>query len=35
MGLEVYTALANTGEFTPGELAGIEEKAYALGRRNT
>lgn len=33
MGLEVYTALANTGGFTPGELAGIEEKAYALGAK--
>lgn len=33
MGLEVYTALANTGEFTPGELPGIEEKAYALGAK--
>ena len=31
MGLEVYTALVNTGGFTPGELAEIEEKAYALG----
>ena len=30
MGLEVYTALANTGGFTPGELAGIEEKAYTV-----
>lgn len=35
MGLEVYTALANTGGFTPGELAGIEEKAYALGGEET
>ena len=33
MGLEVYTALANTGGFIPGELAEIEEKAYALGAR--
>ena len=33
MGLEVYTALANTGGFTPGELAGIEDKAYALGAK--
>lgn len=33
MGLEVYTALANTGGFTPGELAVIEEKAYALGAK--
>ena len=33
MGFEVYTALANTGGFTPGELAAIEEKAYALGAR--
>lgn len=33
MGLEVYTALANTGGFSPGELAGIEEKAYALGQK--
>ena len=31
LGLEVYTALANTGGFSPGELAAIEEKAYALG----
>ena len=35
MGLEVYTALANTGEFTPGELAGIEERRMPWGRRNT
>lgn len=33
MGFEVYTALANTGGFTLGELAAIEEKAYALGAR--
>ena len=33
MGFEVYTALANTGGFTPGELAAIEEKAYDLGAR--
>lgn len=33
MGFEVYTALANTGGFTLGELAVIEEKAYALGAR--
>ena len=33
MGFEVYTALANTGGFTPGELAAIEEKAYVLGAR--
>lgn len=31
LGLEVYTALANTGGFSPEELASIEEKAYALG----
>lgn len=33
MGFEVYTALANTGGFTLGELAVIEEKVYALGAR--
>jgi argininosuccinate synthase len=30
-GLEVHTALANTGGFTPHELAAIEEKALELG----
>lgn len=31
LGLEVYTALANTGGFTEKELKTVEEKAYALG----
>lgn len=31
MGLEVYTALANTGGFSEAELKAVEEKAYALG----
>jgi len=31
MGLEVYTALANTGGFSETELKAVEEKAYALG----
>lgn len=30
-GLEVYTAIANTGGFTPKDLKIIEEKAYRLG----
>jgi argininosuccinate synthase len=30
-GLEVYTAIANTGGFTKEELAVIEQKAYKLG----
>ncbi|NDW12610.1 argininosuccinate synthase [Bacteroides sp. 214] len=30
-GFEVYTAIANTGGFTPEELKSIEEKAYRLG----
>lgn len=34
LGLEVYTALANTGGFTEAELKTVEKKAYALGRRN-
>jgi argininosuccinate synthase len=29
--LEVYTAVANTGGFSPADLARIEEKAYKLG----
>lgn len=33
LGLEVYTALANTGGFTPEELKAVEEKAYALGAK--
>ncbi|MDU1892286.1 MAG: argininosuccinate synthase [Dysgonomonas sp.] len=31
MGYDVYTAIANTGGFTPEELKVIEEKAYKLG----
>ncbi|MDR0907459.1 MAG: argininosuccinate synthase [Rikenellaceae bacterium] len=31
MGLEVHAALANTGGFSPAELARIEERARALG----
>lgn len=31
MGLEVYTALADTGGFSDEELKAVEEKAYALG----
>lgn len=33
LGLEVYTALANTGGFTEAELKAVEEKAYALGAK--
>lgn len=33
MGLEVYTALADTGGFSKEELKTVEEKAYALGAR--
>lgn len=33
LGLEVYTALANTGGFSEAELKTVEEKAYALGAR--
>lgn len=33
LGLEVYTALANTGGFTPEELKAVEEKACALGAK--
>lgn len=33
LGLEVYTALADTGGFTPEELKAVEEKAYALGAK--
>lgn len=33
MGLEVYTALADTGGFSEAELKAVEEKAYALGAR--
>jgi len=31
MGYDVYTAVANTGGFTPEDLKVIEEKAYKLG----
>lgn len=31
LGYEVYTAIANTGGFTPEELKVVEEKAYKLG----
>ena len=31
MGYDVYTAIANTGGFTPEELKVVEEKAYKLG----
>lgn len=33
LGLEVYTALANTGGFSETELKTVEEKAYALGAK--
>lgn len=33
LGLEVYTALANTGGFSEKELKAVEEKAYALGAK--
>ncbi|MFT3992828.1 MAG: argininosuccinate synthase [Dysgonomonas sp.] len=33
LGYEVYTAIANTGGFTPNELKVIEEKAYKLGAK--
>lgn len=33
LGLEVYTALANTGGFSVEELKKVEEKAYALGAK--
>lgn len=33
MGLEVYTALADTGGFNKEELKKVEEKAYALGAK--
>lgn len=33
LGLEVYTALANTGGFSMEELKVVEEKAYALGAK--
>ncbi len=33
MGLEVYTALADTGGFSAKELKDVEEKAYALGAK--
>lgn len=33
LGLEVYTALANTGGFSDAELKVVEEKAYALGAK--
>ena len=32
-GYEVYTAIANTGGFSPEELKSIEERALALGPR--
>ena len=35
MGLEVYTALANTGEFTPGVWPGSRKRRMPWGRRNT
>lgn len=31
LGYDVYTAIANTGGFSPEELKSIEEKAYKLG----
>jgi len=31
MGYDVYTAIANTGGFSPEELKSIEERAYKLG----
>lgn len=33
LGLEVYTALANTGGFSTEELKAVEEKAYTLGAK--
>lgn len=33
LGLEVYTALADTGGFSKAELEAVEEKAYALGAK--
>lgn len=33
LGLEVYTALANTGGFSEEELKAVEEKAYLLGAK--
>lgn len=33
LGLEVYTALANTGGFNDAELKAVEEKAYVLGAK--
>jgi len=33
LGYEVYTAVANTGGFTPEDLKLIEEKAYKLGAK--
>lgn len=33
LGLEVYTALVNTGGFSEAELKTVEEKAYALGAK--
>ena len=32
-GLEVYTAIANTGGFTDEQLVEIERKAYELGAK--
>ncbi|MBO4995091.1 MAG: argininosuccinate synthase [Muribaculaceae bacterium] len=34
LGYEVHTAIANTGGFTPEELAIIEDKAYRLGAKS-
>lgn len=34
LGYEVHTAIANTGGFTPAELAAIESRAYALGAKS-
>ncbi|MDR0983235.1 MAG: argininosuccinate synthase [Culturomica sp.] len=33
MGLEVYTAIANTGGFSDEELSAVEKKAYDLGAK--
>lgn len=33
LGLEVFTALANTGGFSEAELQAVEQKAYALGAK--
>lgn len=34
LGYEVHTAIANTGGFSPEELASIEERAYKLGAKS-